>query len=296
LREEAPDFADDPWVLVSEKSEVVISKLGEFLRDYLLEARKSGYVMGLSGGLDSSTLAVLLRKTLGRSGVLALIMPDRDSPPEDVRDAVEVAETFDIEYIVIDLAQAVDSLLLALGERRDTVDPVAAGNLKARLRMATLYFFANSRNLLVASTTNRSEYLLGYFTKWGDVAGDVHPLLPFYKTQVRILGEKLGLPEKILRKPSSPGFWAGQKSEVEIGAPFEIVDRILHYAVDRQEPLDEVANRVGASVELVRKIWERVSMNEHKRLLTRPFPIFPAVLSEALERDLSELQERVKES
>lgn len=278
----------DPWVLVEERSDLLISKLKDYLERTLEVSGKNGYVIGLSGGLDSSTLAVLIRKTLGKEKLLALIMPDKDTNIDEVNDAINIAETFDINYLVLDISSVVDSMLNLLGLDRNSVEKIALGNIKARLRMVILYYYANSKNLLVASTTNRSEYLLGYFTKWGDIAGDVHPFLHLYKTQVRTLGKKLGLPGNLITKPSTPGFWPGHKSEDELGAPYDVIDKILYLAIDKQRPLEEIAKQINIDIEIINSIWSRVINSQHKRRISAP-PFYSVILREDVEHILKGL-------
>jgi len=282
---------DEPWRLIDEKGDVLIEKLKLFLEKTLRDSGKDGFTLGLSGGLDSSTLAVLLRKSLGKDRVLALILPDKDTPLEDIKDAVSLAESFDIRYLVIDISPIIDSFLYVLGQSRDSVDKIVLGNIKARVRMTIIYYYANYMNLLVAATSNRTEYLLGYFTKWGDIAGDVYPLLNLYKTQVRILARKLGLPEKIITKPSSPGFWPGHKSEEEIGAPFEIIDKVLYLAIDKQLSLQEIADVLGVDREIVNNIWERVMKNQHKRKIIAP-PAYSFMFMENIENLLRSIEKK----
>lgn len=274
----------DPWELIERYHERYVDACRAFLEKLLAESGAQGYVLGLSGGLDSSTLAVLLRRTLGRDRVLALILPDKESPYEDVVDAVELAEAHDIRFAVIDITPSVESLLRHGSFSYESSDPVVRGNVKARVRAVLLYLFANAYRMLVAGSTDRSEYLLGYFTKWGDIAADVHPLLPLFKTQVRVLARKLEVPERIVSKPSSPSFWVGQRAEDEIGAPYETVDRVLHLAIDRQMPLDEIAKRLGVELRLVERIWAMVERSRHKRIIVRapPNPFYAIIASSEL--------------
>lgn len=277
----------DPWRLIEERWEEYVRAAGLYLEQLLRDSDRAGYVFGLSGGLDSSVLALLLRRALGRDRALALIMPDEGTPLEDLRDAIGLAESFDIPYLVINISPILRAFhaTLNIDEERNRT---AVGNVKARARAAVLYYFANARNLLVASSTDRSEYLLGYFTKWGDIAGDVHPLLLLYKTQVRALGRALGVPESVLSKPSSPGFWPGQRAEDELGAPYELIDKVLYMAVDRQMPLGEIARELNVDERVVNNIWERVTRSGHKRLPVSPITTAYAALFEKSVKEVVE--------
>jgi NAD+ synthase len=174
-------------------------------------AGAEGVVLGMSGGVDSSVVAVLAKKGLG-DGVLGLILPCH-SDPTDVEHAQRVATKFDIKTEYVDLTPIFGCLLKTLppGGR------LAVGNLKPRLRMATLYYYANSRNYLVMGTGNKCELACGYFTKYGDGGVDILPLGDLLKTQVRKLACELGIPEEIITKPPSAGLWEGQTDEGEMG-------------------------------------------------------------------------------
>lgn len=178
-------------------------------------------VVGMSGGVDSSVVAVLAKRGLG-DGVLGLIMPCH-SDPTDVEHARRVAAKFGIKTEYVDLTPVFDRLVEALPPG----DRVATGNLKARLRMAVWYYFANSRNYLVAGAGNKSEIKCGYFTKYGDGGVDLLPLGDLLKMQVRELARELGIPDEIIVKPPSAGLWEGQTDEGEMGITYEELDRAL---------------------------------------------------------------------
>jgi len=240
-------------------------KIAKCAADYLVSSGKEGYVLGISGGLDSALTAHLLVKGVGRDRVFGLILPEKETPPSDLEDARFVAESLGIRYLVADITDAVESILRMFGFSYDSAEKTAKGNVKARVRMASLYFYANTRNLLVAATSDRSEFLLGYFTKWGDGAGDIYPIISLYKTQVRKMARAIGIDERIAGKPSSPGLWPGQTAEGELGMSYEELDRILYLLVDRQEPIEEASSILGISKERVEQVWKRVVSSSHKR-------------------------------
>jgi len=235
------------------------------IRNYVRKAGASGIVLGLSGGVDSSVVAALAREAIGEKSVTALIMPEKEVSREAIEDAISVAEMLGIKYYVLDITGLVEETLKLFGSSYTTADKKAKGNVKVRQRMVLLYYYANTRNMLVAATSNRSEFLLGYFTKWGDASGDIYPILSLYKTQVQELGRLLGLPERILRKPSSPQLWPGQTAEAELGLPYSILDQILYLLIDKQEPIGAVCEELKLPKELVESVWNRVLENEHKR-------------------------------
>ncbi|HPC27630.1 MAG TPA: NAD+ synthase [Candidatus Methanomethylicus sp.] len=234
------------------------------------EAGHRGVVLGLSGGIDSATVAALSVEALGKQKVLALIMPeDGSTPREDSDDAISYAEELGISYRIVNITNATRCVIssVASGENR-----VAEGNIKARIRMLTLYYFANSECRIVVGSGDRSELLIGYFTKYGDGGADVLPIGGLYKTQVRQLAKSIGIPSRIISKKSSPCLWDGQTAEGELGIDYDQLDIILHMLVDRKMKREEIADQLGEGGDaLVDKIKERIDNNAHK-LRTPPIP------------------------
>jgi NAD+ synthase len=200
--------------------------------------------------------AALAKKALG-DRVLGLLMPCH-SEPTDLEHARLLATKFDIETEYVDLGPVFDRLMAFLPGGSD----LAAANLKPRLRMATLYYFANSRNYLVAGTGNKSEITVGYFTKYGDGGADLLPLGDLSKYQVRELARELGVPEEIIAKPPSAGLWAGQTDEGEMGITYDELDRTIS-AIEK----GDIRGCDGAILERVKAM---MAASEHKRL---PIPI-----------------------
>jgi NAD+ synthase len=196
-------------------------RISSWIRERVEEAGARGVVLGMSGGIDSSLTAVLAKMGLG-DGVLGVIVPCHGNPT-DVEHARRLAAEFGIETEYVELTPVFDCLVEALPPG----DRVAVGNLKPRLRMAVLYYYANSRNYLVAGTGNRSELACGYFTKFGDGGVDILPLGCLLKSQVRELARELGIPEEIITKPPSAGLWEGQTDEGEMGISYDELDSIL---------------------------------------------------------------------
>lgn len=238
-----------------------------FMKGFVAGSGAKGCVIGLSGGLDSSTVAHLLVRALGKEKVLGLIMPMSGiTRQEDLDDAVSLAEDLGINYRIIDIREIFEAYTSA-NPLFDENDKIANGNLQARIRMTLLYYAANRKNLLVAGTSDRSEILLGYFTKYGDGASDFIPIGDLYKTQVRELARSIGVPDKIVNKPSSPGLWVGQTAEGELGLSYDVIDRILIALFDRKMEIDEAAREVGVSREVVEKVMEMCRNSTHKRSL-----------------------------
>ncbi|MFB0537609.1 MAG: NAD+ synthase [Anaerolineae bacterium] len=227
--------------------------ISEWIKERVEEAGAEGIVLGLSGGVDSSLTAALAKKALG-DRVLGLLMPCH-SDPTDLEHARLVADRFDIETEYVDLGPVFDSLMASLPRGSD----LAVANLKPRLRMATLYYFANSRNYLVAGTGNKSEITVGYFTKYGDGGADILPLGDLLKTQVRELARELGIPEEILAKPPSAGLWAGQTDEGEMGITYDELDRTIT-AIEK-------GDTSGCDEATLERVKAMRAASEHKRQL-----------------------------
>lgn len=227
-----------------------VARIVQWMREKVLEARARGLVFGMSGGIDSSVVAVLAKKAL-EENVLGLVMPCY-SNPEDLEDAREVAERFSIPYRVIPLEKPFDALLEVLGEEKATKS-LPQANLKPRLRMCVLYFFANTLNYLVCGSGNRSELTVGYFTKYGDGGVDIAPLAHLTKRKIREIAAFLGIPERIIAKPPSAGLWPGQTDEGEMGLTYEILDRFIEEG-KAEEPYRS-------------KILSMVRQSTHKRQL-----------------------------
>jgi len=244
--------------------EEVKTKITRFIRDYVEKSKAKGIVLGLSGGVDSSTAAALSAMAIGGNKVLGLMLPERETySPKDLKHAELVAEKFGIKTEKIDITPALEALEKTIPVF-DPEDKLCKGNLKARIRMLYLYYYANKLNLIVCGSSDKSETMIGYFTKWGDVAADISPLMDLYKTQVRKLAEYIGVPDEIVEKPPSPMLWPGQTAEEEIGIKYETLDLIL-YGLEHFMKTEEIADQLGLQKDLVEKVKRRWQMMEHKR-------------------------------
>jgi len=225
--------------------------ISKWIKEKVKEAGAEGVVFGLSGGVDSSLTAALAKKALGDK-VLGLLMPCH-SDPTDLEHARLLATKFDIETEYVDLGPVFDRLMASLPRGSD----MAVANLKPRLRMATLYYFANTLNYLVAGTGNKSELTVGYFTKYGDGGADLLPLGDLLKYQVRELARELGVPEEIIAKPPSAGLWAGQTDEGEMGITYDELDRTIA-AIEKGDTRD-------CDEATVERVKAMMTTSEHKR-------------------------------
>lgn len=248
-----------------------VKRITQFIDSYLRRCGAKGYVIGLSGGIDSSVTAKLLVEAVGSNKVFALIMPDnRTTPLQDVEDAKKLAKDLGIEFDVIEISRIVDTYL-ELAPFADPSYNISVGNLRARIRMTLLYLYANRFNYLVCGTGDKSELLLGYFTKYGDGGVDILPIGDVYKTQVRELGRRLGIPREIVEKPSSPRLWPGHMAEEELGIRYDVIDAVLYRYVDLGMDIDSIVEETGIDREVVLSIVRRVHRNEHKRKIP-PIP------------------------
>ncbi|MBE0477557.1 NAD(+) synthase [Candidatus Aerophobetes bacterium] len=229
----------------------VCDKIVEWTKERMKKTRAKGGLFGLSGGVDSSVIAALCQRALGNN-TLALIMPCH-SDPLDVKYAIGIAEKFGIEAKEICLDAIYDTFIqiLPAGGR------LACANVKSRIRMTTLYYFANSLNYLVVGTGNKSEITVGYFTKYGDGAADISPLGGLLKTEVLELAKYLGVPEKIINRAPSAGLWPGQTDEAEMGITYRELDEVIQFL--------EGKIKVKLSEEKIKKVKVLMQNSQHKR-------------------------------
>ena len=242
--------------------EKVTETIVNFIREYTEKAGKNKVVIGLSGGVDSSVVAKLATMALGNENVHALFLPDISTPLDDFEHARMMAKLLDIDYRTIDLSPMIHAITNACNEMNE----IALGNIKARVRMIFLYQFANTNNALVCGTSNKTELLTGYYTKYGDGGSDLMPIGDLYKTQVYQLARYLEIPEEIIKKPPTAGLWKGQTDEEELGIKYEKLDIIL-YGIERQMSKKRISEMAGVEESEVERIYEMVSRAEHKRRL-----------------------------
>ena len=244
---------------------IVVKEISNFLKEYAIKA--NGFVLGLSGGIDSTVTAYLCAKVINPNNVLALIMPDPEvTPKNDVEDAINVAKTLSFQYRIIDISKILNAFSLSIPDFSNKA-LVAVGNLRARIRMCLLYYYANLMNRIVVGTGDKSEILIGYFTKYGDGGVDILPLGDLYKTQVRMLGKYLGVPGEILKKPSSPRLWKDQLAEEELGLSYDIIDPILYYLIDLKLNEIEISRKLNLPIEVILKVKRMIDRSRHKREL-----------------------------
>lgn len=226
-------------------------KLVSWIRERVSAAGCKGVVLGISGGLDSAVAAVLSKSAFPDS-TLGLIMPCHSSK-EDMEHARALAEKFSIPTKTVVLESIFDALIKLLPDNEADADikRLTQGNLKARLRMLTLYYLANQLGYLVVGSSNRDELTVGYFTKHGDGGTDILPLGNMVKGQVRELARYLDIPQPIIDKAPSAGLWGGQTDEADLGFSYDELDQ---YLLSGKAP-----------AELKGKIEAMIALNDHKR-------------------------------
>ena len=245
-------------------SPLTSTRLKRFISDYLQKTKAKGIVLALSGGIDSATIAALSTLAIGGSKVLALYLPEKETYNEaDPKHVRALAKKFGFNLKTIDITSILQTYYKAIPDF-DPKDRVSKGNIKARARMICVYYHANNQNRVVVGPSDKSETMMGYFTKWGDVAADISPLMDLYKTQVRQLAAHIGVPKEIVDKPSTPQLWPGQIAEEELGIKYETLDLILLGFENFMTP-EEIAKQLNLNLKLVQDVKTRWLLMEHKR-------------------------------
>lgn len=238
-----------------------VPTIHQFLRSHARSNGAEGVVVGLSGGIDSALVARLARDAIGPKHVLGVQLPDATFPAALLSETEEYANSLGIEHRVVPVASLVRAVGALLPEVQDRI---SVGNAVARLRMMVLYMLARERHRLVAGTGNKSEILLGYFTKYGDGGVDLLPIGDLYKTEVRALAHELELPVPIQERAPTAGLWEGQTDEEELGISYDDADRIL-VGLEQLRAPGEIASATGLPLARILEVVGRVEKNRHKR-------------------------------
>ena len=244
------------------------------------EIQKTGYkkvVLGLSGGLDSSTVAYLSVKALGSQNVVGFIMPYKTSSPDSKKHALVIAKKLKIKVFEVPITEMVAAYL---SKFKNNISQVRQGNIMARQRMIVLYDKSEEFKGLVIGTGNKTEFLLGYTTLWGDSASALVPLGDLYKTQVRILARYIGVPEEIILKKPSADLWKGQTDEEDLGFTYADVDKLLYYMVDERYPVPQL-QKLGYKKSFIDKVFKIIQRTQFKRKL----PIIAKISARTIDHD-----------
>lgn len=238
------------------KLETYIDVICDFLKDYLQDTHQDGYVLGLSGGIDSSCVAALAMRAVGKDKLHCIMMPI-NSLEADLKDALTLANDLDLNYTVIDASKAFNALNNEFIEKGIVLDDSTKGNLKARIRMSILYAYGQKHHMLVLGTDNLDESYVGYFTKYGDGGVDLLPICRLTKEEVREVASILGVRKELVERVPSAGLYEGQTDEKEMG--------ILYKDLDAYLLGKEVDPKVKERIEYLHRI------SEHKRVpIPRP--------------------------
>jgi len=239
----------------------ITETIEKFLSEQIEKNHVKGIILGLSGGIDSAVLAFICKRKL-KEKTLAIIMPDTSITPKiETEDALKMISLTGIEHKLIDIKPIVKEYTMYLEPNEKS-----RGNLRARVRTNILYYYANIKDYLVLGTGDKSEYLIGYFTKFGDGAADLTPIISLYKLQVREIAEYLGVPKNIILKKSSPHLWKEHKAEEELGVSYEEIDSVLYCLSNKKLSVEETTNTTQIEKSIVEKIYNLNINSEHKRL------------------------------
>ena len=246
--------------IISQDYSSITEKIENFIIGQIEKSNVNGVILGLSGGIDSAVLAYICKRRL-KEKTMAIIMPDTSITPEaETQDALKMISLTGIEYKLIDIKPIVNEYAMYLEPNE-----FARGNLRARIRTNILYYYANSKKFLVLGSSDKSEYMIGYFTKFGDGASDITPIISLYKLQVREIAKYLGVPEKIISKKSSPHLWKEHEAEKELGVSYEEIDSILYCLFEKKLSIEETAEIIQIEKSIIEKIQKLNKDSEHKR-------------------------------
>ena len=233
----------------------------DFIRNYLSNAERDRLVVGLSGGVDSAVSTALAVEAIGSSNVTALIMPYETSNSESVADASDLAKQLGIDYQIIDITPVTKAYFENYAPE---ADHLRIGNWLARIRMCVLYDFSAKLQALVLGTSNRTEFMIGYFTQFGDSACAFEPIGHLYKTEVWKLAKILHIPEKIINKTPTADLWPGQSDEQEIGISYPVLDEIVYELTELHLSISSTEN-LSYPVELYQKVERMIQSSAFKR-------------------------------
>jgi NAD+ synthase len=258
VEERAPLPAIEPAQAV----EVIVG----FIRAQMEQTGFRRLVIGLSGGVDSATVAYVAARAIGADNLLAVRMPYRTSSEASETDALRVVDALGCPTERVEITPMVEPMLAVVSDDDPAARNVRRGNVMARQRMIVLFDRSAAWDALVVGTSNKTEGLLGYGTWYGDMAAAIQPIGDLYKSQLRSVARELGVPEEIVAKPPSADLWPGQTDEGELGRSYESLDRALFALVDRRWTIDRCVS-AGLPRDLVEWVARRVAQMEFKRQL-----------------------------
>lgn len=236
------------------------------------EARAKGFIVGLSGGIDSSVACGIAVEAVGKINVLGLILPYWDNRPQDIEDAKRIAEHYGIQYAIVPIKPMVESFITAIEQKSSyplKVENLAPGNIQARARMIVLRSYAELTGRLVIGTTNLSEDVVGYFTKGGDGGSgvDIEPTAAYYKSEIRMFGKYFNLPDDLVNRVATAGLFEGQTDEGELGITYDDIEKFWSWETDAKDAISECP----VSDEVAKKIMKMHDATEHKRNMPKQY-------------------------
>lgn len=256
------------------KAEKALLKIKRFLTGKLNQTGLNGFVIGLSGGIDSAVSAGLAVAAVGAKKVFGIMMPYRTSSLHSIQDATLYAHQLGIEFTTVDITPMIDAYFSTIDES----NRLRAGNKMARERMSVLFDYAHKMNRLVLGTGNRTEICLGYTTWYGDSACSLNPLGELYKTDVRSIARMIGVPPSIIAKHPTADLWEGQTDEGEIGMTYQKIDQLLELMVDRGVTSMSQLEQAGFSSIEISRIVSLMNRNSFKRSLPDHAPLGRAAI------------------
>ena len=246
---------------MANKSKQKIEKIIEFIENTWAKQSMQYAVIGVSGGIDSAVSLSLLARSLPKQNIFPVLLPYGRQNMDDAKTICVWNSISQENLIELNIKKVVDTIC---SQRNiPSSDKVRRGNVMARVRMIFVYDLAKAKNALVCGTENKSEHYLGYFTRFGDAASDIEPLISLYKTQVRDLALELGIPQQILTKHPSAGLWSEQTDEDELGFTYEQADQVLTELIDKKKKVDSIVIE-KISPETIQRINARVQSNRFK--------------------------------
>jgi len=249
--------------------EEVTTVVEDFIKTYVENSKCKGVILGLSGGIDSAVTAVLCKQALGKKNTLCLFLPEEATPNSDIKHQKQIVKKYDLLSKTINIDPVVKQI-----SNISAVVPnqMARANLKARIRMAILFEYAFMKKSLVCGTSNKSEILVGYFTKYGDGGVDIMPIGDLYKTEIFELAKFLKIPDEIIKKPPTAGLIKGQTDEKELGCNYKTLDTIL-LGLEQKKNISLIAKHAKVNPSFVKKIKEMRIKSQHKRNV----PLIPKI-------------------
>lgn len=224
-------------------------KIEKWIKEQVSNAKAQGVVLGMSGGVDCSTVARLCQEAGIKTHLILMPYGDSMSNTKSYEDAMELINKFKFEYHVFDIKEAVDSIQIKTNDEEAEIVKLAKSNIRPRIRMTYLYEYAQINNLLVIGTGNLSERTVGYFTKWGDGACDINPLANITKREVYILAKYLEVPECIINKKPSAELWKGQTDEEDLGIKYEQIDEYILDGTSGDKEIDLIIEQKNKQIQ-----------------------------------------------